>query len=177
MNNLANMSIRLGLIGTAAALLLALVNYFTEPVIEELSRERVQSALKLLVGGGTPGAKEADPALDVSSRWPISPGGGWILEITAKGYGGNMTLLAAYHPDGRIMSAKLLDNNETVGFGKKAEAPGYMDIFVDKGADIPQSKDDLGGDADTVSGATITFNGISKALRLGSNLVKEWEAQ
>ncbi len=176
MNDLVSKSLRLGVIGAIAALLLAVVNSFTSPVIDRYNQEAVQAALKVLAGDGSPGALEENPAPNVMKRWPIEPEEGWILEILAKGYGGEMTLLASYNVDGSLIKAKLLNNNETVGFGKKAEAPGYMDIFVSKGADnpIPLSKADLGTHSDVVSGATVTFLGISKAILIGSNLVKQW---
>ena len=59
---------RLGAIGAAAALLLAVVNYFTEPVIESLHQAEVHATLKLFVGEGTPGPKEENPAPNVISR-------------------------------------------------------------------------------------------------------------
>ncbi|RLW68266.1 MAG: hypothetical protein B6D68_03990 [spirochete symbiont of Stewartia floridana] len=177
MNDLANKSLRLGVIGAIAALLLAVVNSFTSPVIARYHQEEVQAALRSLAGDGSPGALEENPAPNVMKRWSIEPAKGWILEIQAKGYGGEMTLLASYNADGSLITAKLLSNNETVGFGKKAEAPGYMDIFAAKGADspVPLSKADLGEHSDVVSGATVTFLGISKAILMGSNLVKQWE--
>ena len=75
--------------------------------------------------------------------------------------------------------ARLMSNTETVGFGKKAENPSYMEIFKGYGDDepVPATKADLGPDVDVVSGATVTFSGITKALDLGSDLVKEWEGQ
>jgi len=176
MKEMANKALRLGLIGALAALLLAVVNNFTEPVIAEFKAAELQAALTALADGGTPGERDIAPADGVSQRWPID-GGGWILELSAVGYGGPMTVVASFDESGALMVARLMDNNETVGFGKKAEDPGYMEIFAGRGAEepMPRSKGDLGADADVVSGATVTFSGITAALERGSNLVKEWE--
>jgi len=170
-----NKAVRLGVIAALTALLLALVNYYTEPVIKTRRNLALESALTVLAGGGKPGAAEENPAPSVTKRWPIDSGG-WILEITAMGYGGPMTLVASYSSDGAIMAARLLDNTETVGFGKKAEDPAYMSLFSGMGGDtpIPHSTSDLETGADIVAGATITFSGISQALKIGSNLVKDW---
>ncbi|PIE05196.1 MAG: FMN-binding protein [Spirochaetales bacterium] len=179
MKEMTDKSLRLGLIGAVAALLLAVVNNFTEPKIAELRALKLQQALTVLSGGGTPGDSEESPAPGVARRWPILEEKGWILELEAVGYGGPMTVVASYDKTGAVIAARLMANGETVGFGKKAEDESYMDIFVGKGADVPVpvTKAALGGDADVVSGATITFTGISTAIAHGSSLVKEWEGQ
>lgn len=175
MKEMVDKSLRLGIIGAVAALLLAVINNFTEPVIAERKAAELEAALTVLAAGGRPGAGEMNPAEGVNQRWPISSGG-WILELDAVGYGGPMTVVASYGADGAILVSRLMDNGETVGFGKKAEEDSYMEIFVGSGGDrpVPADKAALGADADVVSGATVTFSGISKALSRGSDLVKEW---
>lgn len=179
MKEMVNKSLRLGTIGAVAALLLAVMNNFTEPVIAERRARELNEALTVLADGGIPGTPETAPADGVVQRWPIDDGKGWILELTGTGYGGPMTIVSSYDTDGTIMVSRLMENNETVGFGKKAEDPAYMEIFVGTGGDkpVPENKTDLGNDADVVSGATVTFSGITDALRIGSNLVKEWEGR
>ncbi len=179
MKEMADKALRLGIIGAVAALLLALVNNSTEPLIAERRVLELNEALTTLAADGTPGAAEIEPAPGVTQRWPIEVDKGWILELKGTGYGGPMTIVASYDTDGSIMVARLMDNSETVGFGKKAEDSDYMKIFVGTGGEIPVpgTKADLGGDVDTVSGATVTFVGITDALRAGSDLVKEWEGR
>lgn len=179
MKEMVNKSLRLGTIGAVAALLLAVMNNFTEPVIAERRARELNEALTVLADGGIPGTPETAPADGVVQRWPIDNGKGWILELTGTGYGGPMTIVSSYDTNGVIMVSRLMDNSETVGFGKKAEDPAYMDIFVGTGGDkpVPRNKTDLGSNADVVSGATVTFSGITDALRNGSNLVKEWEGR
>lgn len=179
MREMAKKSLRLGLIGAVAALLLAITNNFTEPLIAERRARELNEALSVLANGGTPGVPESSPAAGVVQRWPIDSGKGWILELIATGYGGPMTVVASYDTQGAIMVSRLMDNAETVGFGKKAEDPSYMDIFVGTGGEgpVPRNKIELGSNADVVSGATVTFTGITDALRNGSNLVKEWEGR
>lgn len=178
MKEMMDKSLRLGLIGAIAALLLAVMNNFTEPVIAERKAAELEAALTVLAAGGSPGAGEMSPAEGVRQRWPIEPEEGWILELNAVGYGGPMTVVASYENDGAILVARLMDNAETVGFGKKAEADDYMDIFIGSGGaarPVPANKAALGENVDVVSGATVTFSGITAALAHGSDLVKEWE--
>ena len=179
MKEMANKALRLGIIGAVAALLLSVVNNFTEPVIAERKARELNETLTVLAAGGTTGAAETEPAPGVVKRWQIDGGKGWILELNGRGYGGPMTIVASYDSDGSILVARLMDNSETVGFGKKAENSDYMEIFVGTGGEVPVpgEKADLGADADMVSGATVTFSGITDALSTGSELVKDWEGR
>ena len=86
-----------------------------------------------------------------------------------------MDIIASYSLDGSIMAAKLTTNSESPGIGKKAENDWYMDMFKGLGADdpIPVSKNDLPSEQSAlISGASITFSGITAALRSGSEFVK-----
>ena len=67
-------------------------------------------------------------------------------------------------------------DSETAGLGKKAEESWYMDLFVGMGVDksFPSAPKDLSADETAlVSGATVTFKGVSKALKNGSDYIKE----
>jgi electron transport complex protein RnfG len=100
-----------------------------------------------------------------------------VLELEGSGYGGEMRILARYDGEGAIRAVKLMDNTETPGLGKKAETPTYMDKFIGTGAPeepVPVRKDMLASsEADAVTGATITFLGISQALAEGAQYAAE----
>ncbi len=179
MNTMLDKSLRLGIIGAVAALLLAVVNNFTEPVIADRKVAELEAALTVLASGGKPGIGELTPAEGVFQRWSIDSDQGWILSLDAVGYGGPMNVVASYTTSGTVMVARLLDNTETVGFGKKAENTDYMKIFVGTGGaePVPVDKAALGADVDVVSGATVTFGGIANAIAHGSEIVRVWEGQ
>jgi RnfABCDGE-type electron transport complex G subunit len=105
----------------------------------------------------------------------------YALKIIGNGYGGAMTIIAGYNTDGSIRDVKLLDNSETPGLGKKAEAEGYMNKFIGTGGDkpVPVIKNMLKDrkEIDAVTGASITFMGIADALRSGSDFVKKIEGK
>ena len=103
---------------------------------------------------------------------------GYILEIMTSGYGGEMAVIASYSTDGTVLGAKLMSNSETPGLGKKAEEEWYMDMFEGKGGSepVPTAKSMLPADLSAqVSGATITFTGVSSAIAAGSEYVKGLE--
>jgi len=176
---------KLALICTVAAVVLALVNAVTAPVIIE-NRERAlaEGLAAVAAQSGVAGVQvgEAQPTTDsqvVTTAYPMtSPGGagvGFILQLVGNGYGGDMQLLAGYLENGELFSARMMENQETPGLGKKAESPAYMLMYVGHGAAtrIPTSKNDLPAEqVDSITGATITFLGVGRALAEGSGFVK-----
>jgi len=181
MKNVVIVGMKLFAICAIAALTLGGINAITEPVIIQRKIMELQQALNEL----TPDAQTGE-AVSVAEnpvivkRYPVTKEGqsaGMLLELEGSGYGGEMKILARYEADGTIRAVKLMDNTETPGLGKKAENPAYMEKFIGTGsADNPVAvrKDMLGpGDADAITGATITFLGISKALAEGAQYAAE----
>jgi electron transport complex protein RnfG len=183
MQKLVAIGTRLAIICTVAALVLALVNAMTAPVIAQNRQEALKEALARIVGDAEVGERERvseEQSEVVSAYYPIEGGegsGGYVLELIGSGYGGDMRILAGIRADGEIFSAVLMQNSETPGLGKEAESPGYMDgKFVGTGDDepVPTTKSDLPSEeAEAVSGSTITFMGIANALEVGSRFVEE----
>ncbi|MBN2618738.1 MAG: FMN-binding protein [Spirochaetales bacterium] len=181
MNKIVRISIKLLIICVAAALALSVVNALTAPEIKKLEVEAKITALGKLVNNG-----KADPESEiivegndyVSSYFTINNNGeklGYILYLKAKGYGGMMTVMASYKLDGELINAVLMNNSETPGFGKKAEKQEYMEKFIGRGSDLkplPLFSYEVEEDVDTVTGATITFMGVSSVLKNGSDFIK-----
>lgn len=171
------------------AALCAYVNSVTAPRIAANQAAANLEAAKAVSGGMIPGDlvsvsdipgfdSAAYPAIKAVAVLTDDNGniGGYQLELEGSGYGGSMTIIASYYSDGSLIGAKLTNNSETAGLGKKAENEWYMDMFKGKGADsaIPTSKNDLSeSDAAAISGATITFTGVSSVIKQGSDYVKE----
>lgn len=171
------------LICAICATLCAVVNHITAPVIAENQRKADLSALSAVSGGLIPGDSEVVEGVSgINTITPLYKDesknvlGGYSLNLTGSGYGGNFTIIASYYLDGSVISAKMTNNSETAGLGKKAENDWYMAMFEDKGASIPlpASKNDLNSEeVVAVSGATITFNGVSSTIINGSQYIKE----
>jgi Na+-translocating ferredoxin:NAD+ oxidoreductase subunit G len=179
MNPMVKIGGKLALICAVAALALGIVNAMTEPQIARIKAERLQEALELVGGDYTVMEPvEVDGAGVVDSYYPLQDNGkrvGYICRLIGAGYGGDMVILARYDQDGVIRSVKLMENEETPGLGKEAERPEYMDKFIGTGGEepIPVRKDMLTtSQADSITGATITFIGLGKALESGSAFVE-----
>ncbi|MGL1894384.1 MAG: FMN-binding protein [Spirochaetaceae bacterium] len=181
MNKTLNMALKLLIICSVAAFALGVANALTAPEIQRLEDAAKAKALGELIDTGS-----ADPNNEiiveendvVSSYYLIEDGGqtiGYILYLKAKGYGGSMTVMASYKTTGEVIGSVLMNNAETPGFGKKAEKAGYMDKFIGRGTTsdpIPLFGYQVEENIDTVTGATITFMGISSALESGREFVK-----
>lgn len=166
-------------ISAVCTALCAFVNQITAPLIAANNESDRLLALEAVSAGYTIGEETEGNGESVSYLIPLTDESGelkgYILGLTANGYGGPMDVIASYNPDGSIIAAKMSTNSETPGIGKKAEEPWYMEMFTGLGGDspIPLSKSELSDtDSAAVSGASITFNGVTSALKAGSDYVK-----
>ena len=169
----------LAAICAVAAVVLSTLNLVTEPAIEKYEDQKVLTALESVSNGMDIGQMKAVDDGYISYMYPLTKNGktsGYILGLSSIGYGGELGIIASFDTDGLVMNAILVSDSETPGVGKKAEAKGYMDKFIGTGSDanpVPTSKSMLSdADAAAVSGATITFTGITKALKAGSAFVR-----
>ncbi len=162
-----------------SAFLLALTNSITAPVIEEMDHQSRLRALEAVSGGLEIGEQQSVIGVPyIDYMIPLTKDGtveGWILGLKSAGYGGEMTLVASYARDGAMQFAQLLGHSETPGLGKKAEESWYMEKFKNTGSSkpVPTSKAMLSdSDAQAISGSSVTFNAIAKAIAAGSDWAK-----
>jgi Na+-translocating ferredoxin:NAD+ oxidoreductase subunit G len=179
MKQMISIGSRLAIICAVSAIVLALVNSITAPKIAIYQEQLVQQALAEVSSGYTIGEKQSSDAQQINYYHPLTDGDtvvGYVINLTAAGYGGPMTMLAGFSTAGETLAAKLIQNSETPGLGKKAESSEYMQMFVGTGGSttLPMKKSDLpDAAADSISGATITFSGVAKALQAGSQFAIE----
>jgi electron transport complex protein RnfG len=185
MNPVISIGGKLAVICAVAALLLGIVNAMTAPQIEKIKEERLQAALEAVSGGAEIGDPVSADGNDVVERYyPMTAADGdiqgYICRLTGDGYGGDIVILGGFNPDGSVISAKMMDNQETPGLGKEAERDSYMEMFFGTGGEsnVPVRKDMLSFEqADSITGATITFIGIGKALQEGSSFVRNLKGE
>ncbi len=161
------------------AFALGWTNSVTRPVIIRQELENKMRALEAVSNEWTIGEQqEVEDSPFVMYSLPLTENGekrGYIVGLRGSGYGGQLTLVASYTTEGEMLFAKMLTNNETPGLGKKSEQEGYMDKFRGTGSDrsVPTTKDMLApAEAAAVSGSSVTFMAIGKAIQGGSAYVK-----
>ena len=174
MTDMLKIGSKLALICAIAAFCLGAVNMVTEPKIAEYRAAKLRAALEQVSPGSVIGEEvPAEDAVVLSSYRTEDDGklAGYILNLKGVGYGGDLIILASYLPGGELSGAVLMEDDETPGLGKEAVKDWYMKKYLGfTGKDIPSVKSQLAQDeADAISGATITFAGIGKALAAGSD--------
>lgn len=177
----------MAVICAVAAAVLGIMNAVTEPRIEHIKQVRLEQALDKVSRGMNIGERvTASDNKSVDAYYRLYEGtdegapNGYICRLIGSGYGGEMLILAGFETSGEVFSVQLMENQETPGLGKEAEKQSYMEKYIGTGADkeIPVRKNMLSQEqADAVTGATITFIAIAKALVAGSDFVEELEGK
>ena len=97
---------------------LAATNQATAPVIAAATAEaQRQARMELLPDADNFTAVTGIQVENVSAVYTADNGAGVVITSTAKGYGGTMTVMTAFTPDGTIRQLKVTDNKETKGIG------------------------------------------------------------
>ena len=183
MKNILIIALKLAVICLVAAGVLGFVNGVTAPQIAASKAQAELNALSVINKTGTIGDRVEGDGEGVNYYFPVSDNGkvtNYIMSLKSMGYGGDLIILGNFKTNGEIIDAKLMEDAETPGLGKKAENAAYKTKFHGTGSDkpVPVKKTMLdAADADAVTGATITFTGVSKALEYGSNFAKKLGGQ
>ena len=156
------------IITAVVAALLAAVNSVTAPVIAAANEAKTQEAVSLVLpGGGQPvdfaGADETGLVSEV-----YAGEGGYAVKVAPGGFGGAIEMMVGVDNAGNVLGISIIKHAETPSLGAVAAAKGsagesFRDSFIGLSGEVSVSKD--GGEADTISGATIT----SRAVAVGVN--------
>ena len=144
---------------------LAATNAATAPVILEAKLEAERLARMELLPEADDFTRVDGVSVDnVSDVYAANNGTGYVITSTAKGYGGTMTVMVAYGPDGTIKQLKVTEQGETQGIGSKvAGTPSYWERYQGQPAsELKINKD--GGTIDAENGATISSRALAKAV-------------
>ena len=168
-----NMAIVLTLIAIIAGAALAYVNSVTETVIAEINQQNEDQAKKDVL---------CTDEIKIDSETPFEIDGKEFIVYNAgeKGcavkavdpknasFGGDLTIMVGFDPDGNILGYKVLNTNETPGLGAKAgewfQKDGRGSIIgknPGNGA-LTVSKD--GGEVDAITASTITSRSFLRAV-------------
>jgi Na+-translocating ferredoxin:NAD+ oxidoreductase RnfG subunit len=163
----------------ACVLIVVLAYMLTRSAIERRTERETYLTLKELAPDKSFGTLKAAESDSVSGYYPVwsRPGEAesYILVVRGTGYKGPLSLFVHCKANGEILAVRLLETREYPGMGKLAEAPAYMNKFAGTGGSkpVPLSTGALSRyDAQAVSGATLTFSGIARALERASSFVK-----
>ena len=156
MKNYIKSVVALTAICAVVAILLAVTNFITAPVIEKNASAAANEALVVVMPEGTDFtpvdlSKYELPATVTEAY--SEAGGGYVVKLTTSGYGSDMVIMCGINAAGEITGATCLSSNETLG-----EEKTYGETAI--GSNL-ESIDGLA----TVSGVTKTTQGYKDALK------------
>ncbi len=167
-------AIVLGAICLIVAALLAVINIFTAPKIEEQERLARTASLRAVFGGDASGADFDEPMTDlpsfgndsyVTAVYKEKSGMGYAVLLTVpKGYEGEIGLTVGVDMNGKVTGVEITKYNDTVGKDKMPEA---VKNFIGKTS---------AEDVDLVSGATYSSTAVRKAVGDALSAVKTIKA-
>ncbi len=148
--------VALTVICAVLAVILAVTNSITAPIIEENEKAEANKALLVVM----PDGKDFEE-VDVSSvELPVEitsahreTSGGYVIQILTAGYGSDMAIMVGIDKDGAVTGATCLKSSETLGYEKT-----YGDSTVGRTAEDIDS-------LDTVAGATLTTTAYKDAVK------------
>lgn len=148
---------------TVVALLLALVNSFTAPIIQQNQNESANAALLEVMPDGA-GFEALDISTytlpsTVSEVYRETSGKGHVVKLVTAGYGSDMVIMCGVGADGVVTGSVCLSSNETLGKEKT-----YGENFVNKDAAAVDTVDTIGGATKTTAAYK---NAVKDALNTG----------
>lgn len=159
-------SVVLGSICLVVALLLAVVNMFTAPIIEAAEQAKVQAALEVVLPdcGKVEAVRsnyEAGTFDERVNEIYAAENGGYVFQMTVKGYATGMVVLVGIGADGKITGTKCTTDGET----PSKKAPVFAVVDGDNSAYIGVGTSNYKPQY-PVSGSTMTAQGYADAVKL-----------
>jgi electron transport complex protein RnfG len=168
----------------------AKINGAIAQVVPAFDNRPAEEAVRLAVGGGdTTTAAAANPTLretqaDTITVYPATLNGeavGYAVEtFSNSGFGGRMSLMVGFLPDGTIQDISVISHNETPGLGDKIqkEKSNFIETrFVGKNPADPAfrlavTKD--GGSVDAITASTISSRAFTGAVKQAFEVWQAW---
>ena len=182
-SSLKNMVIVLGSITLVASAAVGGIYRLTKEPIEAAQIKKVNDAIAQVMPefDNTPSEeaieKEADG--ETVKIYPATKEGlpvGYAIETFSKnGFGGKISLMVGFLPDGTIKDISVISHNETPGLGDKIQK-SKSDFAVQFEGKNPESfklavKKD-GGDVDAITASTISSRAFADAVARGYNILQ-----
>ena len=102
----------------AVALMLAVTNYFTAPIIEQNQNAAANDALLEVMPEGKDFKKVDISAFTLPATVTEAyseAGGGYVIKLETKGYASGMVIMCGIDANGVVVGSKYLSGNETIG--------------------------------------------------------------
>lgn len=160
-------------ITAVSALLLAVVNGVTAPIIESNSIEKTNASMRSVFNDAkdfVPVERDADTDKTVTGIYAAKDEStatiGACICVSPNGYGGAIDMVVGVGADGKVTGVDIISQSETAGLGAKAVEEDFRAQYVGKGTVSKVVKSGAKADEiNAITSATIT----SKAVTAGVN--------
>ena len=173
-------AVSLFLICVVVTALLALTNAVTAPKIDALAVETQEASKKQVLSSADSFSEEKQVEKDgVSYTYYdglASDGNvmGYVFVTSAKGYGGDISVMVGVLGDGTVAGVNILSINETAGLGMNAKNQSFLDQFLGKSGEIGVAKNNPSDtEIQALTGATITSSAMATAVNTALSLYAE----
>ncbi|KXB47279.1 hypothetical protein HMPREF3188_00547 [Tissierellia bacterium KA00581] len=183
--------VRLFLITAIAGFVLAFVNSFTSPIIQERERKQYEMALKEVFKDAEKFDKLQDDKLlpikekikNIENIEVAKQGDktlGYVFKTLGKnGYGGDISMLMAVKlEDKSIVGFKVLKHSETPGLGSRVATAEYAKSVVGNKATehlVRNLNPTADNDIQAITGTTISVKAVLNGLNAGVDALKDIE--
>jgi electron transport complex protein RnfG len=175
-SSLKNMALALTGFSVVAGALLGWINDVTAEPIAQANAKTLSDAIAVVVPGFDNNPAESPEVVEVNGVsykiYKATKGGKFVgaaVESSSNGFGGALTVLVGFDPDGNIIDYSLLSHAETPGLGSKAadwfKKGAKGDITGKNPGEAPLTVSKDGGQIDAITASTIT----SRAFLLAVN--------
>lgn len=151
--------------------LLGVTNRVTAPKIEQLAAETEAAAKQAVLTDAATFSEEKQIEKD-GTTYIYYEGfsaeeafAGYVFRTSAKGYGGDISVMVGVKADGTVAGVNILSISETAGLGMNAKNESFLSQFLGKSGTVGVLKN---GSSETeiqaLTGATITSKAMASAV-------------
>ena len=100
---------------------------------------------------------------------------GYAASVTAKGFGGDVTMALGLTPDGAVRKIAFTELNETAGLGMEADKAPFKDQFTGRSGELSLIKGTASGgqEISALTGATVTSTAVVNGVNAGLAFCEE----
>ena len=171
----------LAIICVVVTLALSSANLLTHKKIETLAIQTQNAAMAKLIEADEYQESEATTSYgDITYNTAIKDGEtvGYIFTVSAKGYGGDISVMTAVNMDGSVAAVEILDaSNETPGLGQNATKESFYTQFAGLKSGISVVKGENANsdnnEINALTGATISSKAVTTAVNTALDYASE----
>ena len=132
----------------------------SKTVTANAEAERNDMMLTLLPGSTAFVQEEFDAVENTAIKSVYKAENGFVIESTAYGYNGDVTLMVGVSNEGKVTGLVVRDLQETRGLGSKALTDtAFLSQFLGTAGDA-----EVGNNVDALTGATVSSKAVTKAV-------------